>query len=153
MDKTVLTYGTFDLLHIGHLRMLQRLRALGDRLVVGVSTDEFNQMKGKKSVYSFEERSQIVNALECVDLVIPETSWEQKEADIKKHHVNIFGIGEDWRGEFNQLESLCEVVYLRRTPSISSTAVKKSLATFNSQKIQEIKSALDGVLDIIKAIE
>lgn len=152
-NKTILTYGTFDLLHVGHLNMLERLKALGDRLIVGVSTDEFNQQKGKQSVYSFEERSRIVNALECVDEVIPETCWEQKISDIQSHNVAIFGIGEDWRGEFSELAEYCEVVYLPRTPSISSTEVKKSLTSFNDERIKEIKAGLDSVLNIIKAIE
>ena len=153
MPKVILTYGTFDLFHIGHLRMLRRLRALGDQLIVGVSTDEFNQQKGKQSVYSYEERAEIVAALECVDQVIPESRWEQKEGDIERHGVDIFGIGEDWKGKFNHLESLCEVVYLERTASISTTEVKKSLSQFNSEKIKAIKQGLDSVLEIVKVIE
>lgn len=151
--KTVITYGTFDLFHVGHLKMLQRLRAMGDKLIVAVSTDKFNQMKDKTSVYSYEERSQIVAALSCVDLVIPENTWEQKEKDIQEHQVDVFGIGEDWRGKFDHLSELCEVVYLGRTPSISTTEVKKALSNLDSEKIRQIKAGLDSVLSIVKAIE
>ncbi|MCY7294518.1 adenylyltransferase/cytidyltransferase family protein [Alteromonas sp. a30] len=151
--KTVITYGTFDLFHIGHLKMLQRLRSLGDKLIVGVSTDEFNADKGKQSVYAYQERAEIVQALSCVDLVIPENSWVQKQHDIQHHEVSIFGIGEDWRGEFDHLAPLCEVVYLPRTPSISTTEVKKALSSLDADKIQQIKAGLDGVLSIVKAIE
>ncbi len=152
-SKTVITYGTFDLFHVGHLKMLQRLEAMGDRLIVAVSTDEFNQLKGKTSVYSFDERSQIVEALSCVDLVIPEQNWKQKEQDIKQHQVDIFGIGEDWKGKFDHLSDFCSVVYLERTPSISTTAVKQALSNLDSDKIQQIKAGLDSVLSIVKAIE
>lgn len=153
MKKTVLTYGTFDLFHVGHLRMLQRLRALGDELIVGVSTDEFNAIKGKQSIYSYQERSEIVSALECVDKVIPESNWEQKIDDIQKYNVNIFGIGEDWRGKFDFLAPHCDIVYLQRTPSISTTEVKRALSTLDSDKIKAIKLGLDSVLNIVKAIE
>ena len=149
----VLTYGTFDLFHIGHLKMLERLRAMGDKLIVAVSTDEFNRLKGKTSVYSFEERSQIVAALACVDEVIPEHNWEQKVQDIQTHQVDIFGIGEDWRGKFDHLMPHCKVVYLERTPSISTTEVKRALSNLDSDKIKQIKDGLDSVLSIVKAIE
>lgn len=149
----VLTYGTFDLFHIGHLKMLERLRAMGDKLIVAVSTDEFNRLKGKTSVYSFEERSQIVAALACVDAVIPEHNWEQKQQDIQTHQVDIFGIGEDWRGKFDHLMPHCKVVYLERTPSISTTEVKRALSNLDSDKIKQIKDGLDSVLSIVKAIE
>ena len=105
--KTILTYGTFDLFHIGHLRLLQRLSALGDRLIVGVSTDEFNHLKGKKTVVPFADRIEIVRALACVDLAIPETCWEQKVDDIKRHEVSIFGMGNDWAGRFDELKAHC----------------------------------------------
>lgn len=151
--KTVLTYGTFDLFHIGHLNMLQRLRSLGDKLIVGVSSDVFNQEKGKKSIFSYEERAQIVAALSCVDKVIPEHSWHQKQQDIKEYQVDIFGIGSDWQGKFDELESLCEVVYLPRTPTISTTELKKSLSKVDAGAIEQIKQGLDSVLSIVKAIE
>lgn len=151
--KTVLTYGTFDLFHIGHLNMLQRLRALGDKLIVGVSSDAFNEIKGKKSIFSYDERAQIVAALSCVDLVIPEHSWQQKQQDIQEHQVDIFGIGSDWQGKFDELETMCQVVYLPRTPTISTTELKKSLSKVDAETIAQIKQGLDSVLSIVKAIE
>lgn len=151
--KTVITYGTFDLLHVGHVNMLERLAALGDKLIVGVSTDEFNLLKGKQSVYSYEERAKIISALGCVDQVIAEHDWQQKVQDIKKYQIDIFGIGADWQGKFDELNSNCEVVYLPRTPSISTTDLKKALSKIDSAAIQQIKSGLDSVLDLVKAIE
>ena len=151
--KTILTYGTFDLLHIGHLNMLERLAELGDALIVGVSTDEFNQLKGKKSVYSYADRARIVESLKCVSKVIPENSWEQKTADIAHFEVDVFGIGSDWQGKFDHLKEHCEVVYLDRTSNISTTELKKSLSQLDSDTIQRIKSGLDSVLEIVKAIE
>ena len=94
MSRTILTYGTFDLFHIGHLKILMRARALGDRLIVGVSTDSFNAKKGKKSIIPFEHRRDIVAALRCVDLVIPEEDWEQKVDDIRRHGVQVFAMGD-----------------------------------------------------------
>lgn len=148
----VITYGTFDLFHIGHLNMLKRLKGLGDYLIVGVSTDEFNLEKGKKSIFSYDERAQIIGAINCVDEVIPESTWEQKLSDIKAHEVSVFGIGEDWQGKFDYLKPHCDVVYLPRTPSISSTAVKQALSQLDSDKIKQIKDGLDGVLDIVRAL-
>ncbi|MEP4890016.1 MAG: adenylyltransferase/cytidyltransferase family protein [Aliiglaciecola sp.] len=151
--KTILTYGTFDLLHVGHVNLLERLRALGDKLIVGVSTDEFNLLKGKQCIYGYAERAKIVGALGCVDLVIPEHNWEQKSEDIKEYNIDIFGIGADWQGKFDELQTLCEVIYLPRTPSISTTSLKKALSQIDSDAIQKIKQGLDGVLDIVKALE
>lgn len=127
MPRTILTYGTFDLFHIGHLRILERARALGDRLVVGVSTDDFNAKKGKKSVIPYEHRRDIVAALRCVDLVIPEEDWEQKVQDIKDHAVAVFAMGDDWAGRFDFLSAHCEVHYLSRTPEISTTVIRTDL--------------------------
>jgi glycerol-3-phosphate cytidylyltransferase len=151
--KTILTYGTFDLLHVGHVNMLERLKALGDKLIVGVSSDEFNLLKGKHSIYSYAERAKIVGALRCVDAVIPEHDWAQKVKDIQQYQVDIFGIGLDWQGKFDDLNSYCEVVYLPRTPSISTTDLKKALSQIDSATIQQIKRGLDSVLDLVKAIE
>ena len=139
---TVLTYGTFDLFHIGHLKLLQRLSALGDRLVVGVSTDEFNAGKGKSSVVSYEDRAAIVGGIKGVDLVIPETSWEQKASDIREHDVDVFAIGDDWTGKFDELKELCEVVYLTRTDGISSTEIKQMLRVLDPTHITEMQEAL-----------
>lgn len=126
--KKVITYGTFDLYHIGHVRILQRLRSLGDSLIVGVSSDEFNQLKGKKSIFSYDERAEIVSSCKYVDFVFPEYTWEQKREDIIKYKATIFGIGDDWFGKFDNLSDLCEVVYLNRTEDISTTKIKKFIS-------------------------
>lgn len=147
--KTILTYGTFDLFHIGHLRLLQRLSALGDRLIVGVSTDEFNHLKGKKTVVPFADRIEIVRALACVDQAIPETCWEQKIDDIRRHEVSIFGMGNDWAGRFDELKAYCEVVYLPRTEGISSTHIRKTLKILDQTHVEELKQALDLISSII----
>lgn len=125
--KKVLTYGTFDLFHYGHLRLLERAKALGDYLIVAVSTDEFNAVKGKKCTYPYEHRAKIVAAIKYVDEVIPETCWEQKTDDVKKHNVDVFVMGDDWKGKFDFLKEYCEVIYLRRTESISTTALKDQI--------------------------
>lgn len=125
--KKVITYGTFDLFHYGHLRILKRAKALGDYLVVAVSTDEFNAIKGKKCTYPYEHRAAIVEAIKYVDEVIPETKWEQKIDDIKKHNIEIFVMGHDWEGKFNELKEYCEVAYLERTENISTTQIKHEI--------------------------
>lgn len=125
--KKILTYGTFDLLHYGHINLLQRAKALGDYLIVGLSTDEFNAVKGKQCYFSYEERSKMLEALRCVDLVIPETCWEQKASDIQEFKVDIFVMGDDWKGKFDFLDKYCDVVYLPRTPEISTTQIKNDL--------------------------
>lgn len=126
--KKVITYGTFDLFHYGHVNLLQRAKELGDYLIVAVSTDEFNQnMKNKKCYFSYEERKRLVEAIRYVDLVIPEDNWEQKISDVKEFKVDTFVIGDDWEGKFDFLKDYCEVVYLPRTPEISSTQIKKDL--------------------------
>lgn len=122
--KRVLTYGTFDTLHFGHIRLLQRARALGDYLIVGLSTDEFNAKKDKKAFHSWEERKFFLEALRYVDLVIPENTWEQKRDDVKLYHVDVFTMGSDWEGKFNFLDDLCDVTILERTASISSTKIR-----------------------------
>lgn len=123
----VLTYGTYDLFHYGHLRILQRAKALGDYLIVAVSTDEFNKIKNKKSTYPYHERAAIVEAIKFVDEVIPENNWEQKIDDIKKHNIDIMVMGDDWKGKFDFLQDFCKVVYLERTPNISSTEIKEGI--------------------------
>lgn len=125
--KKVITYGTFDLLHIGHINILRRAKELGDYLIVAVSTDEFNEKKGKKACYSFEDRKKILGAIRYVDMVIPEENWEQKEEDVKKYQVDTFVMGDDWEGKFDHLKELCEVVYLPRTKDISSTQIKDNI--------------------------
>ena len=126
-EKIVLTYGTFDMFHIGHLNLLNRLKSLGDKLIVAVSTDEFNSIKGKKTLIPFEQRALIVQNIKCVDMVISEKNWEQKIDDIKKYNVDIFAIGDDWQGKFDFLKDYCKVVYLPRTQNISTTELKKEL--------------------------
>ena len=140
MAKTVITYGTFDLFHIGHLKLLQRLSKLGDKLIVAVSTDEFNAIKGKKTIIPFSQRAEIVSNIKCVDMVIPESNWEQKIDDIKKYNIDIFAIGDDWKGKFDFLKEHCEVVYLDRTEGISSTQLKQTLKTFSVSKDEIIKA-------------
>lgn len=125
--KTILTYGTFDLLHVGHIRLLERARALGDYLIVGLSTDEFNAVKHKSSFLPYEQRREILDAIKYVDKVIPETCWEQKVADVKAHGVDVFVMGEDWAGEFDFLKEHCEVIYLSRTKDISTSFLKGRL--------------------------
>lgn len=125
--KTILTYGTFDFLHVGHIRLLQRAKALGDYLIVGLSTDEFNLMKHKSAFIPFEQRREILEAIKYVDLIIPEENWEQKIQDVKNHQVDVFVMGDDWQGEFNFLQEYCQVVYLPRTEDISSTGLKEQL--------------------------
>ncbi|WP_318532942.1 glycerol-3-phosphate cytidylyltransferase [Aeromicrobium wangtongii] len=142
---TVLTYGTFDLFHIGHLRLIQRLADLGDRLVVGVSTDEFNASKGKTSVVSYEDRAEIVGSIKGVDLVIPESSWDQKVHDIREHDVDLFVMGDDWTGRFDDLRELCQVLYLPRTEGVSSTNIKQMLRALDPQHLAEMQEAL-GVM-------
>ena len=127
-DKAVITYGTYDLLHIGHIKMLRRCRALGSRLIVALSTDEFNlKMKNKVCIQPYTERKGILEAIRYVDLVIPEENWEQKIGDVKQYGVEIFVIGDDWAGHFDFLKELCEVVYLPRTEGISTTIRKKEI--------------------------
>ncbi len=127
--KRVITYGTFDLLHYGHINLLRRAKELGDYLIVALSTDEFNwNQKKKKCYFSYEQRKQLVESIRYVDLVIPEESWEQKRSDIHEYHIDTFVIGNDWEGKFDFLkEEGAEVVYLERTPDISTTAIKEDI--------------------------
>ncbi|MFB9974390.1 glycerol-3-phosphate cytidylyltransferase [Allobacillus sp. SKP2-8] len=125
--KKVLTYGTFDLLHVGHINLLRRAKELGDYLVVAISTDEFNAIKGKKAYYSYEDRKLILEAVKYVDEVIPENNWEQKIDDVKNNNIDVFVMGHDWEGEFDFLKDYCEVVYLPRTEGISTTKIKSDL--------------------------
>lgn len=127
--KRVITYGTFDLLHYGHINILRRAKQLGDYLIVGLSTDEFNSKeKGKKTYFTYEQRKMLLESLRYVDLVIPENSWNQKEEDIRLYHIDTFVMGDDWKGKFDSLKELCEVAYLPRTPEISTTQIKHDLS-------------------------
>ena len=127
--KKVITYGTFDLLHYGHINLLRKAKSLGDYLIVGLSTDEFNNKdKNKESYFDYENRKSLLDAVKYVDLVIPEETWDQKVLDIQKYNVDIFVIGDDWKGKFDYLEDFgIEVVYLPRTNEISTTKIKKDL--------------------------
>lgn len=127
--KRILTYGTFDLLHYGHIRLLKRAKELGDYLVVAVSTDEFNKIKGKKSYHNYETRKKMLEAVRYVDLVIPEHNWEQKIQDVKDYKIDIVVMGSDWAGsdKFDYLKDFCEVIYLDRTQGISTSKIKNDL--------------------------
>lgn len=135
--------------HIGHLKLLERLSKMADQVIVAVSTDEFNEQKGKKVLIPYEQRAAIVQAIEYVDLVIPEDNWEQKKTDIEKYGVDIFAIGNDWEGKFDFLKDQCEVVYLDRTQDISTTSLKKSLTNFLSISKEDLASAFE-VLEMLR---
>ena len=127
--KRILTYGTFDLLHYGHIEILRRARALGDYLVVAVSSDEFNAIKNKKAYHNYETRKKMLEAIWYVDLVIPENTWEQKRNDVLEYKIDTVVMGSDWEGNesFECLKDICEVVYLPRTEGISTTKIKNDL--------------------------
>lgn len=127
--KRVLTYGTYDLLHYGHIRLLKRAKELGDYLIVALSTDEFNELKGKKAYHNYETRKKMLEAIRYVDLVIPENNWDQKIDDVKKYYVDVTVMGGDWEGDprFEKLRDYCEVVYLPRTKGVSTSKIKKDL--------------------------
>lgn len=123
--KKIITYGTFDLLHYGHVNLLRRAREQGDYLIVGLSTNEFNQSKGKKCYFSYEQRKKLVESIRYVDLVIPEQHWDQKIENIKEFKVHTLVMGDDWEGKFDDLKTHCHVIYLSRTPEISTSQIKK----------------------------
>lgn len=125
--KRVITYGTFDMLHYGHVHLLRRAKQYGDYLIVALSTDEFNRGKGKECYFSYEERKLLLESIRYVDLVIPETCWEQKSSDVELYHVDTFVMGDDWKGKFDFLKDKCEVIYLPRTPEISTSKIKADL--------------------------
>ena len=133
--RRVITYGTFDLLHYGHITLLKRAKELGDYLIVALSTDEFNvYKKNKKCYFNYEQRKQLIEAVRYVDLVVPETCWEQKISDVQEYHIDVFVIGDDWKGKFDYLKQTgVEVVYLPRTPEISSTQIKDDLLKGNAE--------------------
>jgi len=127
--KKVITYGTFDLLHWGHINILRRAKEMGDYLIVAISTDEFNRLKHKQAYHNYENRKLILEAIRYVDEVIPENNWEQKVEDVQKHDVDVFVMGDDWKGEFDFLKDHCEVVYLERTEGISTSQIKNELGS------------------------
>ena len=148
-QKIVITYGTFDMFHIGHLRILQRIKKMGDTLIVAVSTDEFNHIKGKKTLIPYEQRAEIVANIKCVDKVVPENNWDQKIADIKNYNVDLFVIGNDWKGKFDYLKEYCSVEYFERTENISTTKLKKSLSSFLSVPKEDILNAFE-IIETLK---
>lgn len=139
--KRILTYGTFDLLHYGHIRILKRAKELGDYLVVALSTDEFNAIKGKKAYHNYETRKKMLEAIRYVDLVIPENNWEQKLQDVKDYKIDVVVMGDDWAGsdKFDYLKEYCEIAYLERTPGISTSQIKNDLG------LQEPVNGVDQV--------
>jgi len=149
MKKIVITYGTFDMFHIGHLELLKRIKGMADELIVAVSTDEFNQIKGKKTIIPYEQRAKIVESIRYVDRVIAEESWEQKRDDIKKYGVTHFVMEDDWRGKFDDLKELCEVEYLPRTKGISSSELKDTIKALSAIDLNE----LDHAIKILKRIK
>ncbi len=134
--KRILTYGTFDLLHYGQIEILRRAKALGDYLVVALSTDEFNESKGKIAYHSYDTRKKMLEAIRYVDLVIPENNWEQKANDVTEYHIDTVVMGSDWAGsdKFDYLKDYCEVVFLERTPGVSTTMIKNDLKLKNAEK-------------------
>jgi glycerol-3-phosphate cytidylyltransferase len=132
----IITYGTYDLFHYGHLQLLFRAKQLGTHLTVAVSTDEFNALKGKQAVIPYAQRSAIVAALGCVDVVIPEQTWDQKRQDIINHNIDAFVMGDDWKGKFDDLSDICKVIYLPRTEGISTTMLKQLLNKIPQEKIE-----------------
>ncbi|MBY4894885.1 glycerol-3-phosphate cytidylyltransferase [Jannaschia sp. EhC01] len=143
MGKRIITYGTFDLFHIGHVRLLKRLAALGDHLTVCVSSDEFNAIKGKKTVIPYAQRAEIVGACRYVDNVLPEHDWDQKRDDIVREKIDIFAMGDDWSGKFNDLGDLCEVFYLPRTEDVSSTSLKAFMEALRDEQLKEVKHLIE----------
>ena len=147
--KVIITYGTFDMFHVGHLKLLKRLSKMGDKLIVAISDDKFNEGKGKKVMIPYKQRAKIVKSIKYVDKVIPEKNWEQKVRDVQKYKVDTFVMGDDWEGKFDFLKEYCEVVYLPRTKNISTTQLKKSLTNFMSIPKEDIISAFE----IIEALK
>ena len=133
--KRVITYGTFDLLHYGHINLLKRAKSLGDYLIVCLSTDEFNwKKKNKKCYFTYEQRKALLESIRYVDLVIPEDDWKQKKTDVHEYHIDTFVIGDDWKGKFDFLKNEgCEVIYVPRTPEISTTQIKQDLNSLDNK--------------------
>ncbi|MBZ2163631.1 adenylyltransferase/cytidyltransferase family protein [Alteromonas stellipolaris] len=149
MSVTVVTYGTFDLFHVGHIRLLKRLRAMGDRLVVGLSTDSFNELKGKNVVIPFADRKEILLSCRYVDDVFEENTWEQKRDDLIREKADIFAIGDDWAGKFDELEDIVKVLYLPRTKDISTTELKTVMREINEEKVREAKNVATHLVDLL----
>lgn len=129
--RKIITYGTFDLLHVGHINILKRAKELGDYLIVGLSTDQFNYIKGKGAYHNYSNRKKILDSIKYIDLIIPENNWDQKRQDIIKYNVDYFVMGSDWEGKFDDLQDICRVIYLPRTQGISTTKIKDDLKLFS----------------------
>jgi glycerol-3-phosphate cytidylyltransferase len=145
--RRVITYGSFDLLHYGHIALLRRAKRLGDYLVVGLSTERFTALKGKRCYFTYRHREQLLEAVRYVDLVIPETSWEQKIDDIKTYHIDVFVMGDDWTGKFDFLSEYCRVVYLPRTPEVSTTEIKNNVNLHRARRGRRRDAAGPGPAD------
>ena len=152
MNKIILTYGTFDLFHIGHLNLLRRLKQRSDYLIVGVSTDDFNSLKGKRSLISYENRRDVVQSIRYVDFVMPEDNWEQKRSDILKYKVNTLAMGDDWVGKFDQYSDICEVVYLQRTYGISSSSIRADINSIGNTNIEKLRDAAQALMQIVNSL-
>ncbi|MBW7470470.1 adenylyltransferase/cytidyltransferase family protein [Marinobacter sp. M216] len=150
--KTVITYGTFDLFHSGHVKLLNRLRDLGDRLIVGCSTDSFNRIKDKRTVYPYEQRKEILEACRYVDKVFPENTWEQKREDILREGADIFAMGDDWAGYFDDLSEVVQVIYLPRTPDISSTDIKQLIGITNQERLKEALNLVQRLDKVVRKL-
>ena len=151
--KKLITYGTFDLFHVGHVRLLKRISNLGDYLTVACSTDKFNSIKGKKCIFPYEERKEILESCSFVDRVIPENNWEQKIEDIEKYNIDLFVMGSDWTGKFDYLQESTNVLYLPRTENISSTNVKKAINAYNQETLISSINLLSQGLEEIKKLK
>ncbi len=150
--KTVLTYGTFDLFHVGHVRLLDRLRQLGDRLVIGCSTDEFNRIKGKNVVMPYEQRREILLSCRYVDHVFPENNWEQKREDVIRENATVFAMGDDWVGKFDDLSDIVEVLYLPRTDGISTTEVRQLVNSLYLERVGELKHTVEHLNRMVSSL-
>jgi len=150
--KKVITYGTFDLLHRGHINILRRAKELGDHLTVAISSDEFNKVKNKTSFYSFEERKFLLESIKYVDEVIPEHDWEQKIKDVQQRKIDIFVMGDDWKWKFDFLEEHCKVQYFPRTEWISTTQLKSTLKWINNENIEKIEKVLEALKEFRKIL-
>lgn len=146
---TVITYGTFDLFHVGHVRLLKRLRGLGDRLVVGCSTDEFNAIKGKKAVLDYAQRVEVLESCRYVDSVFPEHHWDQKRADILREQATLFAMGDDWLGKFDHLSDVCRVVYLTRTENISTTEIRHFVDAYRQDELRIAQTTAQHLVDLL----
>lgn len=150
--KKIITYWTFDILHKWHINILKRAKELWDYLIVWLSSDDFNNIKNKKSFYSYDERKYLLESIKYVDEVIPENDWAQKKQDIKKYSIDTFVMWDDWEWKFDELKELCDVVYLPRTPDISTTELKKLIKNINSESIENIEKALEWIKELNKLL-